>query len=146
MSNLEGLGTSSTSITVGNTDNTQYLSVDSASLNTSPSASTFLPDQNSSTCLLLPNSPSPDPELTHPLTPGLEDPCEVSAGIYIGFAYVITSSRVCYIFFSCYVFTLIRQWWRWCRYKFLVRQQWRHQHGGHDWYWAKWRNRRCFHE
>lgn len=76
MSNLEGLATSSTSIVVGNTDNTQYLSVDTASLNTSPSASTFLPDQNSSTCLLLPNSPSPDPELTHPLTPGLEDPCE----------------------------------------------------------------------
>lgn len=76
MSNLEGFTTSSTSIAVANTDNTQYLSVDSTSLNTSPSASTFLPDQNSSTCLLLPNSPSPDPELTHPLTPGLEDASE----------------------------------------------------------------------
>ncbi|XP_063701736.1 amino acid transporter heavy chain SLC3A2-like [Culicoides brevitarsis] len=74
MSNLEELAARGN----GGVNNTQqqYLSVDSASLNTSPSASTFLPDQNSSTCLLLPNSPSPDPELTHPLTPGLEDASE----------------------------------------------------------------------
>lgn len=43
------------------------LSVDLASINTSPSTSTFLPGEASSTCLLLPNSPSPD--LTNPLTP-----------------------------------------------------------------------------
>uniref|UniRef100_A0A336M3K7 CSON011544 protein n=1 Tax=Culicoides sonorensis TaxID=179676 RepID=A0A336M3K7_CULSO len=77
MSNLEAsfTVTSSPSIAIvaNNTDSSQYLSVDSTSLNTSPSASTFLPDQTSSTCLLLPNSPSPDPELRDPLTPGLED-------------------------------------------------------------------------
>lgn len=43
------------------------LSVDLPSINTSPSASSFLPAEASSTCLLLPNSPSP--EFTHPLTP-----------------------------------------------------------------------------
>lgn len=60
------------------------LSVDLASINTSPSASTFLPGEASSTCLLLPNSPSPD--LTHPFEPNTAaDDGSEPAGKKIGF-------------------------------------------------------------
>ncbi|XP_055600599.1 alpha-amylase 3-like [Uranotaenia lowii] len=41
------------------------------SLTTSPSVSTFLPEEDTSTCLLLPETPSPPLGFTHPLTPGM---------------------------------------------------------------------------
>lgn len=46
----------------------------SQSLNTSPSCSTFLPD-DASTCPLLPNTPSPPPQLNFndPLTPNIHN-------------------------------------------------------------------------
>ncbi|XP_053692739.1 neutral and basic amino acid transport protein rBAT-like [Sabethes cyaneus] len=53
------------------------------SLTTSPSVSTFLPEEDASTCLLLPGTPSPPLDFTHPLTP-LEmanvDNCDNVAG------------------------------------------------------------------
>lgn len=52
------------------------------SLNTSPSCSTFLPEEDASTCPLLPNTPSPPPPMNFndPLTPNiLNDDC-VQAG------------------------------------------------------------------
>lgn len=40
------------------------------SMITSPSVSTFMPDEEASTCLLLPATPSPPPmDFIHPLTP-----------------------------------------------------------------------------
>lgn len=48
------------------------------SLNTSPSCSTFLPEEDASTCPLLPNTPSPPPQMNFndPLTPNiLNDDC-----------------------------------------------------------------------
>lgn len=48
------------------------------SLNTSPSCSTFLPEEDASTCPLLPNTPSPPPPMNFndPLTPNiLNDDC-----------------------------------------------------------------------
>lgn len=48
------------------------------SLNTSPSCSTFLPEEDASTCPLLPNTPSPPPPMNFndPLTPNiLTDDC-----------------------------------------------------------------------
>lgn len=50
------------------------LSVDlPSSLTESPSVSTFLPEEDASTCPLLPNTPSPPPmTFSHPLTPGGE--------------------------------------------------------------------------
>lgn len=47
------------------------LSVDMAgSLNTSPSVSTFMPEEDASVCPLLPTTPSPPPmDFVHPLTP-----------------------------------------------------------------------------
>lgn len=52
------------------------------SLTTSPSVSTFLPEEDASTCLLLPGTPSPPLDFTHPLTPsmGNADNCEQVAG------------------------------------------------------------------
>ncbi|XP_065076292.1 amino acid transporter heavy chain SLC3A1-like [Ochlerotatus camptorhynchus] len=52
------------------------------SLTTSPSVSTFLPEEDASTCLLLPGTPSPPLDFTHPLTPsmGNADNCENVAG------------------------------------------------------------------
>lgn len=43
------------------------------SLNTSPSCSTFLPEEDASTCPLLPNTPSPPPPMNFndPLTPNI---------------------------------------------------------------------------
>lgn len=52
------------------------LSVDGLadSLNTSPSVSTFLPEEDVSTCPLLPSTPSPPPmDFIHPLTPSPEN-------------------------------------------------------------------------
>lgn len=45
----------------------------SPSLNTSPSCSTFLPEEDASTCPLLPNTPSPPPPMNFndPLTPNI---------------------------------------------------------------------------
>uniref|UniRef100_A0A023EVE8 Putative expanded n=1 Tax=Aedes albopictus TaxID=7160 RepID=A0A023EVE8_AEDAL len=52
------------------------------SLTTSPSVSTFLPEEDASTCLLLPGTPSPPLDFTHPLTPsmGNVENCENIAG------------------------------------------------------------------
>ncbi|XP_055644916.1 neutral and basic amino acid transport protein rBAT-like [Toxorhynchites rutilus septentrionalis] len=52
------------------------------SLTTSPSVSTFLPEEDASTCLLLPGTPSPPLDFTHPLTPsmGNNENCETIAG------------------------------------------------------------------
>lgn len=67
---------------LGISTNTQLLGVDSSSsLNTSPSASTFLPDQASSTCLLLPSSPSPD--YIHPLTPSTQVDSEPAGKYFV---------------------------------------------------------------
>ncbi|XP_058057830.1 neutral and basic amino acid transport protein rBAT-like [Anopheles bellator] len=41
------------------------------SLTTSPSVSTFLPEEDASTCLLLPETPSPPLDFSHPLTPSM---------------------------------------------------------------------------
>ena len=44
------------------------------SLTTSPSVSTFMPDEDASICPLLPNtSPSPPLDFTHPLTPSTQN-------------------------------------------------------------------------
>lgn len=54
--------------------NKPLLGVDlSQSLNTSPSCSTFLPEEDASTCPLLPNTPSPPPPMSFndPLTPNI---------------------------------------------------------------------------
>ncbi|XP_031624418.1 4F2 cell-surface antigen heavy chain-like [Contarinia nasturtii] len=56
------------------TNKTPLLGVDSSqSLNTSPSCSTFLPEEDASTCPLLPNTPSPPPQMNFndPLTPNI---------------------------------------------------------------------------
>lgn len=60
------------------TNKTPLLGVNSSqSLNTSPSCSTFLPEEDASTCPLLPNTPSPPPHFTanahfnDPLTPNI---------------------------------------------------------------------------
>lgn len=52
------------------------------SLTTSPSVSTFLPEEDASTCLLLPGTPTPPLDFTHPLTPsmGNAENCENVAG------------------------------------------------------------------
>ncbi|XP_058452056.1 neutral and basic amino acid transport protein rBAT-like [Malaya genurostris] len=53
------------------------------SLTTSPSVSTFLPEEDASTCLLLPGTPSPPLDFTHPLTPmdiGSNNNCDIVAG------------------------------------------------------------------
>lgn len=53
------------------------------SLLPSPSVSTFLPEEDASTCLLLPATPSPPPmDFIHPLTPGQgnEESCTELAG------------------------------------------------------------------
>lgn len=52
------------------------------SLTTSPSVSTFLPEEDASTCLLLPGTASPPLDFTHPLTPSMGNPenCENVAG------------------------------------------------------------------
>ncbi|XP_058125579.1 neutral and basic amino acid transport protein rBAT-like [Anopheles ziemanni] len=44
------------------------------SLTTSPSVSTFLPEEDASTCLLLPETPSPPLDFSHPLTPSMGNP------------------------------------------------------------------------
>lgn len=50
--------------------NQALLGVDlSQSMNTSPSVSNFLPEEDASTCPLLPTTPSPPPHFNHPLTP-----------------------------------------------------------------------------
>uniref|UniRef100_U5EPQ3 Putative alpha amylase catalytic domain found in solute carrier family 3 member 1 protein n=1 Tax=Corethrella appendiculata TaxID=1370023 RepID=U5EPQ3_9DIPT len=45
------------------------LSADLSSLTTSPSVSTFMPEEDASICPLLPSTPSPPLDFTHPLTP-----------------------------------------------------------------------------
>lgn len=53
------------------------------SLTTSPSVSTFLPEEDASTCPLLPGTPSPPLDFTHPLTPsmgGNAENCDAVAG------------------------------------------------------------------
>lgn len=54
--------------------NPALLGVDlSQSLNTSPSVSNF--DEDTSTCPLLPTTPSPPPHFNHPLTPNVNENC-----------------------------------------------------------------------
>lgn len=57
--------------TLGISTDPALLSVDMPdSLNTSPSVSTFMPDEDASICPLLPATPSPPPmDFIHPLTP-----------------------------------------------------------------------------